>query len=517
MRELLAEVPNWTARTSGRARVALLGLMGTVGMMATTYGLGAGLAQVCGAQAASAGAATEFKEDFDGVPDGQLPQGWKPIEGSWAVAKGALRGSAPAGVNGRIRIGLGDGDALWRNFVFEATLAFESAVEPTRWAALIYRMGENGQPPYHLFTVRKNTAATNGMELAFRQGGGNWDVRKTASWERPFAFGEPHRLRIMAYEDEFLYFVDDRLVLSGTYQTYRQTGFFGLHVNGTTVLFDDLVIKPLSGEEFSKVKASIQQQLLNSAARPRRPLVIAHRGLSSQAPENSLAALRLALGLGQGQKSESDASPGVDLVENDVWMSKDGHLVVIHDERVDRTTNGKGPITGMTLAEIKQLRLKGGSGAETIPTLEEFLAEAAGRVVTLIEIKQEGIGAAVADFIRQGGYERQVVIQSFSAGNIRSFKQVLPQVPAMLLIGEVPGGVEREEAAAWVVAQALQAGANGVALGYGLVTQDLVQYVQRRGLSVWVWTVDVPDQMERLAEMGVNGIITNYPDRLLAL
>jgi glycerophosphoryl diester phosphodiesterase len=234
-----------------------------------------------------------------------------------------------------------------------------------------------------------------------------------------------------------------------------------------------------------------------------KPLVLAHRGASAYAPENTLAAFNLAFDL------------GADGIELDVTLTQDGVVVVIHDDTVDRTTNGHGAIKAMTLAEVKQLdasfKFEKQRG-ERIPTLAEALS-AVKRGIVNIELKSttlktDGIEAATLAVIAETRAADRVIISSFNPFALYRMAQLNPRLPRGLLYSaNLPLYLRR----AW-----LRPLARPTALhpDYSMVTREYVTWAHAKGYKVNTWTVDDPDEMKRLVELGVDAIITNKPDVL---
>ncbi len=237
------------------------------------------------------------------------------------------------------------------------------------------------------------------------------------------------------------------------------------------------------------------------------PLRIAHRGASGDglAPENTLAAVARALDL------------GVDLVEIDVRATRDGQLVVVHDADLDRTTDMTGLVRDLTLAEIRRADAGAWFGpafrGERVPTLEEVLEVCRRRALVLIEIKADGIAERTLQAVDNLGSADQVVIQSFAPETVRRIKALRPAVPAALLVGRLPATPSRLRARR-LVAQTLELGANALAIWSATLTPALVEEVRQRGVALWTWTVDDPLVMRDVILLGVQGVITNYPDRL---
>jgi glycerophosphoryl diester phosphodiesterase len=280
---------------------------------------------------------------------------------------------------------------------------------------------------------------------------------------------------------------------------------------------------------------------LNSALRdplsgPRVPLIIAHRGASGLAPENTLAAFKLAI------------AQGADGVELDVQLTADGCPIVIHDKRVNRTTNGAGIVTGLTLDQIhrldagawfdRRLRIRpriramaertappGGNGAhfagEPVPTLESVLATMVGstRPLLYIELKTASVRRlelleSVVSLVRRFRTETSVTLLSFDHEIIALAKR---QAPEIRTAATFPTSRRRLVSANSVIRETARAGADEAALHVSLATRRTVEALHKRGLSVSVWTANSKLVLRHLIACGVDSIITNYPDRLVGL
>ena len=218
----------------------------------------------------------------------------------------------------------------------------------------------------------------------------------------------------------------------------------------------------------------------------RRPLIIAHRGFSSRYLENTLASVRAAPEL------------GVDVVEIDVQETRDGELIVFHDYRLNRICGVRGRVRHKTLAEIQRLNPQ-------VPTLREVLAACRGRARVLIEIKRAD-PRKVAKVIAKLRMEREVIVFALSVARMKQFAAAAPGVLRFGLIARNP---------LWTMAR-LKAVVNieGLGISRRLVTSPrAVRQIHRRGWKVFVWTVNREVEMKRLASWGVDGIITNHPDR----
>lgn len=241
------------------------------------------------------------------------------------------------------------------------------------------------------------------------------------------------------------------------------------------------------------------------------PLLAAHRGGAGLWPENSLRAFRGALAL------------GVDLVELDVHLTRDGHLVVIHDPTLERTTSGIGEVRAATLGEIQEYRLRGPDGrltGERVPRLDEVLALVAGtRAGLLLEIKTarrgaryEGIEARVLDRLRARGLAARSVVMAFEPAVVRRVRALDPVIRTGLLVS--PRRLERAGAApADALGWAAAAGATDLGLQHTLLTPALLAAARARSLRVGAWTVNDEADLRRVIDLGVDIVISDRPDR----
>lgn len=232
---------------------------------------------------------------------------------------------------------------------------------------------------------------------------------------------------------------------------------------------------------------------------------IAHRGASGGglAPENTMAAVEKALDI------------GVDLVEIDIHLTADGHPVVIHDRMVDRTTNGVGYVDTLTLAQVRDLDagswLDLAFRGERVPTLAEVLDLCRRRALVLVEAKTVEAAEEAAVLVRSWRAQSHVIIQSFQGMAVRSVTRLDRRIPTAFLM---TGGEAVLRRKTGVVRRVLKLGANALVLKHRAARPELVAEFLARAMGFWVYTVDEEADMKAMIEMGVGGIITNYPDRL---
>ena len=233
-------------------------------------------------------------------------------------------------------------------------------------------------------------------------------------------------------------------------------------------------------------------------------LAISHRGASGYAPENTFAAFRKAVAMGAA------------FIETDLQLSRDARFVAIHDPTVNRTTNGQGSVNEMTLADLRRLDAGSWFGSEfageRIPTIEEILEFSRKHdVVFYLEMKPSGaLGGehALISALRDAGEIARTVVISFDPVILASVRKIEPTLMTGLLYeGQIQDPIER----------ALEIGARQLAVRGDLVTPRLLREARERDLQVVCWTVNHPAHMRLLVEAGVDGLISDYPDRLLEL
>ena len=254
--------------------------------------------------------------------------------------------------------------------------------------------------------------------------------------------------------------------------------------------------------------------------KPDRFLVIAHRGGRSLGPENTIFTFRRAVEL------------GTDVLEMDLQATSDGVLVIIHDREVDRTTNGKGAVDSFSLSEIKNLdagfhwspanssdfplRNKG----VAIPTLAEVFEAFPGTRMNL-EIKSSQVNTIqdLCRTIRENGMSQKVLVACFDAGKLGEFRSVCPEVATSAGASEAVIFYwlqwAQMESAYSPNAQALQ-----IPEAYGeyrIATQGFVEAAHARNMRIHVWTVNDSEAMQHLVDLNVDGIMTDYPQRLLKI
>ncbi|KPL01461.1 MAG: hypothetical protein AMK75_04850 [Planctomycetes bacterium SM23_65] len=232
-------------------------------------------------------------------------------------------------------------------------------------------------------------------------------------------------------------------------------------------------------------------------------IVVGHRGWPQKYPENTLVGFKAALEL------------GVDALELDVHVTKDDQVVVIHDEGVERTTDGEGPVRGMTLAELKALDaggwFDGKFAGERIPTLEEVMELVAGKVPLAIEVKPpaetiDRLNGRFVPLVRN--YPGTVVVHSFDADYLRTFRRVCPEIDTGFLC------LASEENLAFAV----ETGCTAIHPEWHSVTPELNRAIREAGLRIMVWIAQTEDDCRGILEtLDVDAIGADCPDVLIKL
>ena len=239
------------------------------------------------------------------------------------------------------------------------------------------------------------------------------------------------------------------------------------------------------------------------------PLVIAHRGDSAHRPENTLASFVGALEV------------GAELVELDVQLTGDGHVIVLHDPTLDRTTTGRGDVRRMSLAEVRAVsagypdRFGTAYAGERVPTFAEALGLLRGRARVLVEVKTEsvtddaegGVEARVVEEVRRAGLAGETALISFDHRAVLRLKSLAPEIAR----GRLFGRTTADE----VLAHAREADCGLVMPHKSQLDDALAERVHAAGLKLATWVVDEPDELKRLARFGLYGVGSNRPGVLI--
>lgn len=220
--------------------------------------------------------------------------------------------------------------------------------------------------------------------------------------------------------------------------------------------------------------------------------VVGHRGAAGVLPENTVKGFEYAINL------------GVTYVECDVHLTVDNHLIVMHDAKVDRTTNASGEIRDMTFETIRQL--DAGDG-EQVPTLDEVLAVTKGKATLLCELKGEGTEQAAVDAVKKQEMADQVIFTSFNTDRIQTVKKIDDR----LSIGAILPSPSKED-----MQKAKDFGVVGFGVNYRNLCLWMVEEANAMGLDIRAWNPDTLPEQKAMIALGVSGVSTNRPDILMA-
>jgi glycerophosphoryl diester phosphodiesterase len=231
--------------------------------------------------------------------------------------------------------------------------------------------------------------------------------------------------------------------------------------------------------------------------------IIGHRGASGHAPENTLAAFKKAVAL------------GATFIETDLQLSRDARFVAIHDDTLDRTTNGQGKVHDQTLAALRRFDAGSWFGSdytgERIPTLEEILEfSKKNDIVFYLELKPSGSWGgehALIGALRESGEVARVVVISFDHTILAGLRKIEPTLMT---------GVLYDGQLADLLTTAVDVGARQLVVRGDLVTPAMIVEARKRDLQIVCWTVNHPAHIRLLIAAGVDGIMSDYPDRLVA-
>ncbi len=235
--------------------------------------------------------------------------------------------------------------------------------------------------------------------------------------------------------------------------------------------------------------------ITTSCMNKKEPLVIGHRGAMGHVTENTLASVQKALDM------------GVDMIEIDVFNIESGETVVFHDDTVDRLSNGGGKIEEYNIVDLRQLIL---DGNHQIPTLQDILTLIDNKVRLNIELKgantAQRVNFITDYYIKEKGWTLDnFLISSFRWDELKAMRALNPEIPIAILTPEDPlKGIP--------IAKELHAEA--INPHFKHLTLEVANEIHNAGLKIYTWTVNEPEDIQNVKEWGVDGIITNFPERV---
>ena len=222
----------------------------------------------------------------------------------------------------------------------------------------------------------------------------------------------------------------------------------------------------------------------------RRVVRVGHRGAAGHAPENTLAAI------------DAGIACGADFVEIDLRRTADGVLVALHDTTVNRTTDGTGRVDRLSLRDVKKLTAEKG---QQIPTLQEVLEVADGRTGLILELKVRNIAQQTVETVRRTSFTGPLLYASFLHDELTHVRKADPGASLMVLFDRVPPAS---------VAHAVKYAPSHVGLRHSNASRRLVESFHHANMFVFVYTPNRPIDIQRAISLGVDGVISNFPDRI---
>jgi len=245
---------------------------------------------------------------------------------------------------------------------------------------------------------------------------------------------------------------------------------------------------------------------------PPRTQIVAHRGNSGPLPENTLIAITSAIDL------------GVDMVEVDIRLTKDGVPVLMHDDRVDDTTSGTGFVKDLTWEEMRMLDAGSWRGAEfkgqSVRSLEDVLDLVVGRVALNLDLKVPEAAEPTAIAAMEVGASGSVVISGCNESCVRKVRDIGNGISTLLNLDDLLAGIDPADASSVAhdsIDTARELGAIAINVPHMLVDAELVERANAVGIGVWAYTVDDEDCFSELVDTGVDSITTNWPETMLPL
>ena len=301
----------------------------------------------------------------------------------------------------------------------------------------------------------------------------------------------PYRCRGLFFEsiERLLCEQVDVMIGNHTWQNHTQEKFEAM----ANAKKNPFIVPGEWNEYLLKLKKQLEEIIQNEIST--KFVTYAHRGASEYCPENTMMSFYMGMQMGANG------------IETDVRKTKDGVLVLFHDDTLDRVTGVEGKIGDFTYDELKSFPVKKGEIHDLIPTLEDFLSHFSYRDITFaIELKDDGIEKEVADLIFKYGIEKKTVVTAFEIERIRRIKEYAPTLRTGFLTGRIDDALTDE---------LIAIGADEICPKGSNVTTENVEKWHRLGFNVRAWGISDESIMKQVYDAGANGMTVNFPDRLL--
>lgn len=438
----------------------------------------------------SLAAAAPITHDNFNLPDGTPSENWHVASGKWQIKNNKLAVDALAG-----EAFIFFGNNHWQNYTVQVDVTFKKVNDPLCWCSIIFRGNTSGKPPFSQCPIRFAATRQNGTEFAVKTPD-KWQVRRTASADADCAIGRPRKLKVIVKGTEVLFYLDAKPAVASSYCIDRRTGCIGLAASGCIVEFDNFKV------------TRTPDTPINIPAGPAKCRIISHRGLSADAPENTLASFR------------QSVAQGVEACEFDVRRTKDGFIVLMHDPTVARTTNGKGKVAEMTFAEISSF--DAGSwkapqyAGQTVPLVGEVLdLMDASRQIAVIDIKDPAAVDEVVELAAKKSMTDRIIVLSKDRKILDRVASLDRNIKRAWLCSDFPiSAITPAKQARWLTDTAIKYDVQIVNVNYMLLSPRIIKHLHKRNIKVWTWTVNHPEIIKYLLTWGVDAITTDKPAML---
>ncbi|MCF7954826.1 MAG: hypothetical protein K9M75_03390 [Phycisphaerae bacterium] len=434
-------------------------------------------------------AAPVIHDNFN-LSDGTPSKNWHVASGKWRIK------------NNKLVVDSTDADAFiffgsnhWQNYIVEVDATFSKVNNPLRWCSIIFRGDTSGTAPFSQCPLRFAATRKNGIEFAVKTPG-KWHVRRTASASANCLIGIPRKLKVVVKGTEVLFYLDANLLIASSYCVDRPTGCVGLGASGCIVEFDNFKV------------TRTPDTPLPIAGKYAKCSIISHRGLSADAPENTLASIC------------KSAAIGVEACEFDVRCTKDGFVVLVHDATVTRTTNGTGKVADMTFADIRTLDagswIASTYADQTVPVIDEALNLLnVSNQTAVIDIKDPASVSEIVRLAEKKSMTDRVVILSSSQNVLDRVASLNRNIKRAWLCYDFPKtAITPAKQATWLTDTAMKFDVQIVNVNYMLLSPKIIKHLHKRNIKVWTWTVNHPEIIKHLLNWQVDAITTDKPAML---
>ncbi|MHC4212250.1 MAG: glycerophosphodiester phosphodiesterase family protein [Planctomycetota bacterium] len=419
---------------------------------------------------------------------------WQFEQGSWTEQKNSLQVNC---FNSEAFCFYGNNQ--WQNYIIEVDATFLKVKNNSRWVSIIFRAGPDGNQPWSQCPLRFDAQLDNAAEFAVKKKD-KWHVRKNGPVTQNNKLNKSFHLKVIVNGPEVKFYHNGQWVINSFLCIDRNFGAVGLGASGCVARFENFNVTPLPNSTI------VQHRDDQPACK-----IIAHRGFSYQAPENTIAAIKAAA------KTKCFGS------EFDVRQTKDGATVLMHDPTVNRTTNGKGKLSHFTLSQLERLN----TGTKTIeryhqepiPTLNNAISTCKENTITpVVEIKEWATLQNSIYVINQHQMNNPAYVISFDGAIIQECNKLAPKIATAWLCDKIPSTYETPHTqSAWILKQLKTYRTNTLNISYKLLSPKMIELLHKKNIQIWVFVLNDPQIAKVIIQWGADAITTDRPDLLMKL